>query len=263
MTLTHVNAHAIRRYAFAEFLEAAKAASPGAYSANWCGGLTRPQTLHAAEYGDDGNVRPARQMLEQVQGGIETPRRRYRPAVAGGFAVVPEYLAGVPECMRRRQVLKDASNPITIYASIMASAFVDADSMMKRGIAILAAVLKLQAIRPISLYAVCPWVDTSLVIEIPTKPLSIAHAAFVLSHPAFFRRLGHEVLHATGDYNTGIENDQIVPRRLGLKPSDLFMGTGVSTVGFNGAILSKYQTILSNPVGWINETIQACAKVQR
>lgn len=255
--------HAIHRYTYQTFADAAKAAPPHSWSTDWCGGLNRTETVHHTLYGDDSNVPKANALLSKLQGTIETPRARWTPAVAGCFPVVPEYLAGQPTCMRQRQRIRDAGNPITIYASIMASAFVSAEAMMTRGIAILAAVLKLQAVRPINLYAVCPWIDSSLIIEIPTRPLSIAHAAFALSHPAYFRRQGHEVLYATGDFNTGIADDTGVPMRLNMKPADLYIGTGVSTVGFDGKMLSKYATILSNPVGWINETIERCAKVQQ
>lgn len=253
--------HAIFRYGYQEFLVAHANANHHVYSRGWCGGLDTVTTRRHARLGEDSNVPKANALLDKLQGSVQTPRRRWSPNVCGGYVCVPEYLQGVPDCMRHRRPVLDAASPITVYASIMASCGVDADTMMRRGIAILALVLKLQAIRPISLYAVCPWIGTTLVIEIPTKPLSIAHAAFALSHPAYFRRLGHDVLYSTGDECTVIANDTSAARRLNMRPHDLYVGTGVSSLDWHGEAKSKYATVLQDPVGWINETIKAHARL--
>ena len=251
--------HDLHRYDYESFLGAAHAARPEYFGDAWCGGLDRSETLHCAAYGDDGNVPRAHDVMDKLQGSIETPRALWRRNVGGCYPVVAEHLQGIPDAMRERRRLRDASHPITVYASIMASCTVSAEDMMKRGIAILALVLKLQAIRPIKLYAVCPWVYSTLLIEIPTRPLSIAHAAFCLSHPAFFRRLGHEVLFSTGDRCTAMADDPSVPARLGMRPTDLYVGTGVSSLDWTGGAKSEYATVLQDPVGWINETIRRYA----
>lgn len=242
------------KYTYETFAGAAENAAPRTYGDAWCGGLSRAQTVEFTRKGDDSNVPKAESLLEKLQANVETPRRRWKRNVAGAFPCVPEYLIGVPDSMRYLKPERDASNPIAVYASIMAPAFEDAERMMTRGIAILSLVLKLQAVRPISLYAVCPWTQTTLIIEIPTKPLSIAHAAFCLSHPAFFRRLGHEVLYATGDSCTSINDDSRVPKILGMKPTDIYIGTGMSTVDWQGT-RGEYDDMHHDPVGWINRKI--------
>ena len=248
----------LHRYTAESFLEAARHAAPGTWSHAWCGGLGRPATLERATYGDDANVPQARALLERVQGAVETPRTTWRRDVAGAYPVVAEYLQGLPDCMRARRRSLDLSNPIAVYASIMAPAIEDADNMMRRGIAILALALKLQAQRPIDLYAVCPWVATTLVIRIPTRPLSIAHAAFALSHPAYFRRLAHEVLYATGDQDTSINNDSYVPKILGMKPTDIYIGTGMSTLDWSGT-RANYLDMQADPIAWINAQLKRIA----
>ena len=250
--------HNLHRYSYESFLEAADAAPDRFYAMDWTGNLNTAETKRRARFGDDSNVPKANELLDRLQGAVETPRAVWRPDVGGAYAVVPEYLMGIPDSMRSRRRTRDAASPITVYASIMASAGVDAGQMMARGIAVLALVLKLQAVRPITLYAVCPWSHSTLVIEIPTRPLSIAHAAFALSHPAFFRRLGHMVLYATGDSNTAMETDAYVPTRLEMRPTDLYIGSGVA-VDSQGFAATQYQNMLADPVRWINELVQKYA----
>jgi hypothetical protein len=248
--------HDTFRYSYSEFVAAAKASPAHNFGNAWCGGLDLAETLNRAENGDESNVERANELLEQIDGAVETPHRMWAPAIGGAYPMVPDYLAGHPMSMRYLEQQVSDTTPISLYISIMASAGVDAETMQRRGIAALALVLKLQQIRPIELYAICPWIGTTLVINIPTRPLSIAHAAFCLSHPAFFRRLGHQVLYSLpADHSTTLNVDSRIPAILGMGEGDLLVGNGVQALDWNGKAGAAYADMLADPVGWVNQQV--------
>lgn len=150
--------------------------------------------------GDASNVANAEKLLSQFQSEIETTIYVDTPSVAGCYPVVPEALAGDPECMREPELIGDTGAPITIVVDIMAQASISATQMRSRGIAILALVMALSASRPVTLrLAYCSHGEETdqsdgdrmmlMTVAVNTAPLDLASAAYAITHASFLRRV--------------------------------------------------------------------------
>lgn len=179
----------------------AKAASihHGGWSDNdWYGGESLEASLGFAQSGDTKLVAKAETLLSQLDTAIETSRKFWEPAPSGAFVCVPDVLAGRPTPMRRLAHQQDETSPITILAVSTSSAGINADTLAKRGTVILALVMALSRIRPVSLQQLC-CVDgqadgeTVITSEINTAPLDLATACYVLTSAGFARRLTYDL----------------------------------------------------------------------
>lgn len=223
----------------------------------WTANLTYDQTYQRGLSGDESLVDKARALLDKIDTDIVIPTRQWTPSPFGAYPCVPDYLAGFPDAMRVRAPVEDFT-PIRIYASIAATADTKATDMERRGVAILALVMKLQEQgRIVDLYVTCPWTgpDVVLVAKINTRPLDLATACFAIAHPAYFRALGHAVLYNTSPrHSTSPMRASAVRYALGLGPHDLYLETLIS---WGGADL-----ILSNPTAWICAQLKALSGPQ-
>ena len=118
--------------------------------------------------------------------------------VAGQFIDIGRYLTGEPECFGTTIEETDAikSPVIKLVVNLSASASVGADTLVARGVAVVAAVDILEAagrrVEVVAATAHCSY-STQLEIRIPVKsagqPLDIDRLAFCLAHPSCYRRL--------------------------------------------------------------------------
>ena len=228
----------------------------------WHGSLSYAGALKLARTGDESTVASAEKLLDslaQVDMGAEVTQ--WLPAQAGAYPCVPEYLSGSPTCMRRIAPTGDIS-PINIYVSTTCSAEMSAKQMQSRGVTILALLLKLQQIRPVELFLFAEMhgnTDGSYfeVIPVDSKPLSIAHAAFGLTHVGFARRLTYTMGEARagfngawpkgykyGDWNPKSEYNQRVAAAIGLTEQDLFIHSA-----------HVQDKLILDPVAWVNEQV--------
>src|SRR5579863_2238608 len=120
-------------------------------SDSWVG-ETLAETLSRSEFGDTSLVPEAERLIAQLDTQIETPRRIWERAPVGVFCAVPDVLAGLPTPMRRLRETQEEHAPVAVLVISTSSAGVEAQTLKKRGTAILALVLALARVRPVSLW---------------------------------------------------------------------------------------------------------------
>ena len=170
----------------------------------WYNNETLKQTLQKTLTGDTRLVPLAERELSRLDTLIETPRRQVRESVAGGWPSVPDFLAGRPTPMRVIHHTHDDSAPINIFSVTTSSAGIDAATLEKRGVVILALTMALTRVRPVALYqvAIMHGSDSSgeciFASKINTHPLDLATACYVLTSAGFDRRITHSLGHRHG-----------------------------------------------------------------
>lgn len=144
---------------------------------------------------------------------IAVPRSAWVPSPAGAFPIVPEYLAGRPDPMRRRVQVCAETAPIRMFLDLVSSQEIDEADLRKRGASFLALAMALVQVRPVELYATIPDRPTQAkaksavsVIRLATAPLDTAAVAAVFCNPAITRHLGYAyVNHLAGVPESGLD----------------------------------------------------------
>lgn len=232
----------------------------GRANVEWYGGETIADTLRLTEFGDTKLVPKAEALLDKLDTAIETSRRTWEPAPAGAFVCVPDVLAGHPTPMRRLIYQQDETSPITILVNTSSSAGINADTLQKRGIVILALVMALSRLRPVSLQqlAIMHGIqdgETIFTSQINTAPLDLATACYVLTSAGFARELTYCLGRSYNRFNGGWPREfdygrpdkyyTSVQQKLGLDPTKTLV-IGAAQLG---------DELLSDPVRWINKQI--------
>lgn len=246
----------------------------GSCSDSWVGGETASETFQRAEFGDASLVPDAEAMIARLEAQIETPRRTWSRSPAGAFPCVPEAIAGFPTPMRRAIETSDERAPITIMAISTSSAGIPAHVLMKRGTAILALVLALARIRPISLHTLSILDgrnskndkdnETVFCSRINTTPLDLANACYVLTSAGFDRRLCHGLAWQLNGYTgtwpgkfryghpTGNGYYDYLAEQLAPDPKRaLVIGAA-----------QLHDPIITSPITWINDQIRRFTQAQ-
>lgn len=183
---------------FGEFCLVKNITYDGDNHGKWTGFLKAAEAAKLAITGDDSHVASAEKMLEKFNTHIETSSFMDMPSVAGCYPCVPEALMGEPECMREPMEVSSEHAPMTIVVDTACSASVSARQMETRGIAILAVVMALSASRPITLKTVSVSSGFKnkegdkyaiVAVDLPTTPIDLATAAYVLTHVGYTRNL--------------------------------------------------------------------------
>jgi hypothetical protein len=183
--------------AFASLGDMASAAAlcgGAANPAQWAG-ATLPDTLQRARAGDLPRVAPSDAMLEKVESmlELETLRAVTVPAVAGGVPCVPAYLAGHPMAMRTRRRVASDRGEIVLAIDGFTPAKISAESITRRGAAVLALARAAAMLRPVRLvsFAVSggPKHALAYTLTLDSAPLDLARAAWVLGAPEFTRQM--------------------------------------------------------------------------
>lgn len=249
-----------RLESYEAFLKDASTLITGCYktdSSSWSGESFK-KALDKATNGDDSAVTLATPLLDEINAAIGGEAlQTWQAAPMGAYPVVPEFLAGIPFNMRARCESEDVS-PANIYVNVGTSQALSAENVTARGVAILALILKLQQIRPVTL-----WLTTErelngaydgaciLVVPMQSNPISISHVANALTSPGFARRLMYGIndYHGAGDdWAFGVwtpvtdEYRARIAEVLELTPNDLYIGTGHQ----------DYPEIFRNPLAWVN-----------
>lgn len=195
MRATLVNSVTVHHFdSIREFADAARPHDLG-YSAGWAG-TTHEGAYQSCVNGDLDGVADAERLLESIHAKLETRLTVVSPSPCGAYPIVPEYLAGRPDSMRRRIHTTDESAPIKVFIDLTCSAAVDHKDLTKRGIAFLALAMLMARTRPVEMYAVvaCTGANhTAAVIRIPTAPLEIATVTGLFARGAV-RTLGYGYL---------------------------------------------------------------------
>lgn len=166
--------------------------------------------------------------------------------VAGQFIDIGRYLTGEPECFGT--IVEDAEaikKPVVkLVVNLSASACVSADTLVARGVAVVAAVDILEAAgRRVEVVAATAHhsYSTQLEIRIPVKsagqPLDIDRLAFCLAHPSFYRRLIWSVSEQHGVLPSACTAESVTPD-----------GDEIATRHFHGVV---DKTRLLEEIKWI------------
>lgn len=182
-------------------------------------------------------------------------------SIVGCVPNVPAALSGQPYDMLNIVYSEEQSivSPISIYVDAIVSAGLSDWEIVQRGTAIMSLALALNNIRPVELYVLglsgCKEVGGA-VCQIPTKPLDIERAAFMLCHVAYARRIsfvaaqhqlnGNDYHHwAFNGTPTSKEYELDTREALGLEPHDIFL--------CGGYLLDTI--MLTDPVQWVKNML--------
>lgn len=230
-------------------------------SLDWRGGETYEDSRRLLIKGDTSNVAHASLLLDQLLDSVEVPVQLWQQSVAGYIPCVPAVLAGHPEAFLRPIDEESDSSPIRVYASVGCSAGISAADLTKRGIAILALVIKLQAIRPVELWVTDDSGGSNYALfsclRIETSPLDLSTAAYVLTSAGFFRNLCFEFNYAhgwSGAWAWGLDPRNPESQR----KTRALLGLGDNDLWIPGAYFSD--PLIQKPVEWINEQLQQFAQ---
>lgn len=244
-----------------EFIAAAKGCRYDCSASDyWYGDITHDKCVAKSMHGDESLVPAAEKLLDKIDAVVEVSRTEWTPAIAGAYACVPEYLAGLPDCMRTMVQAPSDATPVEVYVSTTCSADIESDLMLKRGTAILALVLKLQQIRPVRLNLLAETHGRTdgeylQVIRVDSAPLNLAVACHCLTHVGFTRRLTYGTAQKLDRFNGrwpdgynsgGAPWEAHIREVLAMNPQDLYIGAARS-----------WDDMIKDPVKWVNAQVRA------
>lgn len=227
-------------------------------------GQTWAEALSAAEHGDTTLVVAAEKLIAELECSIEAPRSVWESAHAGAYPMVPDFLAGHPNSMRRRVQASDDRSPLRVVIDLTSSCSIDKVDLAKRGIAYLALAMFLGNERPVDIETVVGLGGkhseaSFVVVPIPSRPLDLAVACNALSSPGFSRGLGYEMCYKTPKITgawpwrmTGGVGPEFVRREreiLGLNPEDVLAPP-----------MHYTDPAVTDPVGFVRRAIEEHTK---
>jgi hypothetical protein len=243
-------------FTWGEYLASLPAAAERslAHGGSWTDFETFDSALRKMTHGDDAYAAMADELLDKLADLSEgAPVREWAPGAIGAYCVVPEAIMGLPQCMRQLAPAGELS-PVKIVISSTCSAGVDKRVMTERGVAILALLQKLQAIRAVELYILVEGNEGGAgnlfqMIRVDTKPLSVAHACFALANVGFARGLTYAHMHHYHGWNGSWPAEYgragynaLVREAVDMTPEDLWIPSSYMT----DSLLSR------DPVAWVN-----------
>lgn len=234
----------------------------GRTTGSWSGGSTHAQFEQRIRTGDTDLVHQSDEFLAKIEDQVPLSRGwRNFDDVVGAVPNIPAFLAGHPQCMRRRERTMKQTAPLAIYMDLTSSAGISAKSVQKRGVTLLALTRLLVDHRPVELY-----VGTSLgdygrlagsyttMWRIDTAPLDLARAAFFIGATVMSRGFGYGItiqeLKSNGNWpfdNYGLHCETAKQRMAAAFPgSDLLY---LPPIMVNDELVEK-------PVEWIKRVLE-------
>ena len=268
MIKTYESIAELREAYLARCLDGGRRASGGG-GASWYGDETRAETIRMSAEGDTALVPEAERLLSRIDANVETPRKVWDRSVAGAYACVPDVLAGLPTPMRHQRHVPDERAPITILATTTSSGGISAGVLRRRGTTILALVMALTRIRPVSLYQLTVLDgnkdgtgETVILGKINTTPLDLATACYVLTSQGFARRMTYDLAEKLNGFTGGW------PRKFKYSNPTSYYRSLVERLYFNPKDTLVIEAaklddeMLSNPVGWVNTQVTKFTALQ-
>lgn len=150
---------------------------------------------------------------DHIRAVIPMTRSRLVPAMVGARVNVPAFLAGHPKQYIHQIKADGSTRTVRIAMLLSASSSVEADTMIRRGVAVAAVVRALEA-RRVRCEVIgsfdntgMDWAQPRLKIAVCIKKaadkLDPGAVAFALAHPAFYRRLGFAMWEGACQLNKG------------------------------------------------------------
>lgn len=228
-------------------------------STSWMGG-TFDKFLRCVVTGDDTLVDESEKFLAKLEDQVPMSRGwRNLDDVVGAVPNVPAFLAGHPQCMRRRERTMRDTAPLAIYMDLTSSGGISASDIERRGVTLLALTRLLVEHRPVEL-----WVGTSIgdytcsstaAWRIDTTPMDLARAAYHISATSMSRGFGYRVCEkemtntwrGKWPFNNYGLHVSTAPKRL----ESVFPGQEMLYV----PPIHLSDEMTQNPVGWIKRTL--------
>ena len=220
-------------------------------------------------HGDPEAVARVQKVLDKVDASFRDRESvQWLPSVAGAYPVVPDFLAGNPECMRQRQNIEDDRSPLRIFFSVTVSSGVDIGTAQKRGAAAAALAIRLSEDRPVELWATAEMMAGNKTIvqayRIPTETASAHEIAFGLGSIEVLRRIAFGVHCQHVDGGSG----QIHWAWAGTPYSERYMASAREALDANpgdlylsGGHLDQIREMSSDPVGWVHKQLESQREV--
>jgi len=202
-------------------------------------GTTRDNAFDLAHNGWPKGVELSQPVLEAIRDRVTAPtvRRRWNRQVVGQRVDVPSYLSGDPECVYNRSFSPSDVAPVRVLVDLGCNSKITGHQLLKRGAGVLALTLALTAVRPVELWVTASIDGGNFLIRVPTQPLILAEASYVLGNVAFYRCLGqgwahqrgfsgayHQWVYAAGrDEATPEDLEQPGKDHYGLGPEDIYI----------------------------------------
>jgi len=129
-------------------------------------------------------------------------------SIQGYVPNVPAVLMGHPEDMLVRSHSENQveTTPLKVFIETTVSASLSHAELINRGVACLALVMALGMQRPVELYA-CSFGDPAYnsrvygaIVKLDSHPLDLGRAVYMLTNPAYCRRLMFATVHQQADY---------------------------------------------------------------
>jgi hypothetical protein len=229
------------------------------------------QACRAVEFGHLPSVAKSEEFLSAIESLIPfapTARHEIMDDVVGAFPNVPAFIAGQPLSMRRKVKRENEFQPIAVVVDLTSSAAIGAETIERRGSAVLALVRALAARRPVELWAGCgldAYGKHDAVwqfYKLDTTPLDLARAAFMLAHPVTCRGLMHSFARQNYGYRGGWPYGQ------GPVRGDQFqavLARALPHVADVIAVPSIYMTdaAVADPVAWIAKNLATYGDEQK
>lgn len=214
-------------------------------------------------------MREVETMLEQIDASIAgRERREYVAGPAGAYAVVPEYLQGLPFNMRRRAHVESEAAPVRLILEASMGGIVSDEQIVKRGAVMAALVHRLSETRPVELYMA--WADkvgtvnTVGMVKIETAPLSMNEIVNMLCRPDFGRSVTFAIDYMQAGMKSGVSwawgqeperegRNERVRNILEMDPADVFIPGGSNIAR---------EEYMRDPIGWINKWLDPQRETQ-
>ena len=186
---------------FARLWPRTAASTSGGSMSAWVGGTPADTLRLALNGGTDKHVPAAERIMDTLRDAMPASwREAWTMDMAGAFPSVPAFLAGAPDHMMRRVRQQRENHPVKVVVALTSSGGVADALLVKRGVAVLALAMALQAVRGCELYVAGMLGGYSngkpdvkalgggvALVRIPSNPLSISEACLALTAGGFGR----------------------------------------------------------------------------
>jgi len=213
---------------------------------------------HKVMVGDQSLVAESDTFLEKLED--QTPHSlgwRNVDDVVGAVPNVPAFIAGHPQCMRRRERTRKDTAPLAIYMDLTSSGGISERDVTRRGVALLALTRVLIERRPVELWVGaslgCPHRSGTVAWRIDTAPLDLARAAYHVGATAMSRGFGYAICqHHMGTkggwpFNDYAKHCRTAKQRL----QAVFPGQEIMYV----PPIKLHDELTKNPIGWIRRVL--------
>lgn len=234
---------------------------------SWAGNRTLPDAIQYAKDGASSSSREyrmAEELINKVDASFrDREKETWMPSVAGAYPIVPDYLIGMPECMRARRPVESDIAPIRLIMEPLVSAGVGQDELANRGAAITALAMRMAEERPVELYALgcmySRYTDYSFLVKVDSQPINLAQSIAVFASASFARMITFSWASAVSnnavDANIlwglvrapGAAREAAICKEFDLAPQDVVI---------QGGYLPDAMTMRNNPAEWVHRQLE-------